>query len=840
MSSYNNTASNTPAITESMLADADNMSNTNDSFADDKDRIIGELFGHLKKQHRIIRNLNSKMHPREREELGKNDLLFDFIEKEVTHESLNAKRKQNLINRLYSHIEENKKQLSSSVDEERHPSPRRQNHAKSNSNSDADSRTISDAQRKKLEDDIKAELKSKIIEDLRAEIHAEINAQLHPGNSKKIRPETQTSSHEQDKPLSLAEKAISSEKNLTQKKNKASVSTNNKPAKITKLKQLFGKKKCNPAAEITHHESVAKTKTSSNDIIDSKKHQASTQALKQKRPTRPVSTAMQHAKKSETSIEPLAHQAQSKPIASPASIIEDIDSYPTERGRKKQEKASDLWPSIGSIEEDEDDEENDEIDNERLFSLTEQLHQPEKPYVADHNAPTLIEVTRYRHGQIEDLQHIAVGSAYYAHIGEKTFKLASNTKSNNCQFFYSKRYFSGAIAEKNVKTSDSKNIVPLRSDQSRKRIRYSLPPDKVVFLKAGNDEYRLRSVPTSLSPKVQEPQQESGKRFKHFLQYSVGFHCLVLLVVGLIYTFGDKESPKEVEPRFAQVDLSELNKKQPEPKPTPKPKAKPPAPKKVQQEIKKIEPKPAKPVKKHKITTKPTSSKAKPKNAGGGAKNGGNLKKRDVKSSGLLAALGTKKGKNPGSKQALATISSLDAVSTLNSKSATLKVGGLAAKVQGARIEVATGELIDTRGSTSVLRSGGAEGSGQIAALESGVTGNRDVRGKVSATLTRKVKINGGLSRDEVKRVIDAHMDEVVYCYEKTLASTPGLAGKAVFEWKVLMSGRVGEVNIKSSSLRSNQIHSCIKGAIKSWQFPQPTGNAVFVSFPFIFDSVEF
>jgi hypothetical protein len=64
--------------------------------------------------------------------------------------------------------------------------------------------------------------------------------------------------------------------------------------------------------------------------------------------------------------------------------------------------------------------------------------------------------------------------------------------------------------------------------------------------------------------------------------------------------------------------------------------------------------------------------------------------------------------------------------------------------------------------------------------------------------------------------------------------------GKMIFEWKILTSGQVGEVRIKSSTVNSHEIHACIKAAIKTWQFPKPKGSTVVVSYPFIFDVVGF
>jgi len=167
-------------------------------------------------------------------------------------------------------------------------------------------------------------------------------------------------------------------------------------------------------------------------------------------------------------------------------------------------------------------------------------------------------------------------------------------------------------------------------------------------------------------------------------------------------------------------------------------------------------------------------------------------------------------------------------------------VAGLVGKLGGSKITVPSVGLINTKGSIAVIRSAGIEGDGRIAALEKGKTGQNQVMAMVSADLSKTVRIQGGMSREAVKKVIDQHMDEISYCYETALIADPSLMGKAIFEWKILMPGTVGEVRIKSSSIKSTDIHSCIKSAIKSWQFPVPKGAEVVVSYPFIFDVVGF
>jgi len=167
-------------------------------------------------------------------------------------------------------------------------------------------------------------------------------------------------------------------------------------------------------------------------------------------------------------------------------------------------------------------------------------------------------------------------------------------------------------------------------------------------------------------------------------------------------------------------------------------------------------------------------------------------------------------------------------------------VGGIKGSLGTGKITLASGQAVQTKGSRQVLRSAGVEGPGTVAALERGEIGNKQVKGMVTAKMTQTVSIQGGMSREIVKQVIDRHLDEIQYCYESALLENSAIMGRIVYEWKILLSGKVGEVRIASSTVNSHQIHDCIKASIKSWQFPKPVGMEVVVSYPFVFDLVGF
>jgi hypothetical protein len=239
--------------------------------------------------------------------------------------------------------------------------------------------------------------------------------------------------------------------------------------------------------------------------------------------------------------------------------------------------------------------------------------------------------------------------------------------------------------------------------------------------------------------------------------------------------------------------------------------------------------------------------------SGGGGTGPGNVVNKNINQAGILSMLGDSIGIKPT--EAMAAVTNLDAVNSPAEAKAQFKVGGIVGKLGGGRIEIPKAGIVSTKGSSQVLRSGSGTGTGiggsgasggsggevRVAALEKGSTGTHQVKAKVSAQLNKTVKVQGGgMSREEVKKIIDQHLDEITRCYETALVANPSLMGRVVFEWKILMSGKVGEVKIKSSTLNSTDIHSCIQSSIKSWEFPQPDGSEVIVSYPFIFDIVGF
>lgn len=463
-----------------------------------------------------------------------------------------------------------------------------------------------------------------------------------------------------------------------------------------------------------------------------------------------------------------------------------------------------------------DVDEDEEDESQYLFDLKDHY---EKDNGLINQQRTVIEVVMMRFGEVVNVEYVAAGESYRTKIAGKKYKLLQNAKNNDYSFFYDSTKLEALLIK-------GDNAEPVLLNTPGKVEKREIPNDGVIRLNVGNVTYLLKRVAPIASPEVTVA-ATTHKSLYQSLFGSAVFHFLMLLIGSLFVTL-QLDITKEPEQQFVSVDIEKIQPKVIPPKPPapvvkPKvvpPKPKPPAPKAKAKPTPTPKPKAAPKQVAKKVNSKPPASTV----------------KVNVKKSGLLASLGSPKSKKSNSSQALSKVTNLNAVSSLNSQSAKVKVGGLSAKVANSRVSIPSGPSFDAQGS---MVSG--EGRGNIAALNRGDVASGDIRGKVTASLTKKAKIGGGLSREAVKKVIDANMAAVTYCYEKALVGNSNLSGKAVFEWKILQNGKVGQVGIQSSTLRSNKLHSCIKGAIKSWQFPQPKGvSSTTVSYPFIFNMVGF
>ncbi len=513
----------------------------------------------------------------------------------------------------------------------------------------------------------------------------------------------------------------------------------------------------------------------------------------------------------------------------------------------RRKPASTRQDGFLSIPQDMDDEDEDEI-WEAPFLLRQKLSDSPDENQTPLGEPTQLMVVKTIGDSVADVSFLSKGQKYAINTEKGRFRLAEYKEKNRAYVYFTSD-FDGHVSRQPNKRNEL-DVYKTNDYLYRKRkelYRIPFPKKGVVTIADELCEYRISQTAVFPSPNVTVPEMPSTFTWRHWVS-SLGSH-IVLLLCLLIYGYFHATVPERDEPIFAKVDpelikqlemkkTPEAKKKEPPPEPEPKPAPRKVAP--VQKAPPKVVPKttPKRTQKKKKSKkSMAAQSPSKHPNAGGGFGEG-NIKNRNINQTGILSVLG---GKAPGDgAAAVVAVTNLDAVAVPGATEKNFSVGGVKGSLGDGKIVVARGEMIQTKGGEQILRSAGAGGDGQVAALEKGTTGKKKVQAMVTAKLNRTVRVEGGMSREMVKRVIDQHLSEITYCYESALISNPNIMGRISFEWKILMSGEVGEVRILASSVNSHDVHDCIISAIKTWQFPKPVGTEVVVSYPFVFDLVAF
>jgi hypothetical protein len=496
-----------------------------------------------------------------------------------------------------------------------------------------------------------------------------------------------------------------------------------------------------------------------------------------------------------------------------------------------------------------DDEDEDEEIWEAPFSLREKLSAPTAPAPRVDASRTRLQVIKTIGDSVVDAGFLDRGQKYFLNANAGRTCLVHYRRGE--MSVYITPNFSGYVENSRGQTTadlDSYKTPDYLFRKNRSIYRIPLPEKGALVVTDATCQYRISSTQSLPSPHVTVAPAPSNFTWRHWA-WSAGTHLFLLLCVAA-YLFFQAVAPKMQGPYFVKIDPS-LLKKLESVKVPPLPKKAPPPPKPEPIQVaQKVEPAKQPPVKKKRVhdrmASKPKRSNSKVAaiappsrhpNAGGGFGEG-NIKNRNINQAGILSVLGSTSLGGPS--EAMAAVTNLDAVSVPGASAKNFTVGGLKGSLGNGKIAVASGDIVQTKGSKQVLRSAGASGRGEVAALERGTTGKKQVQAMVTAKMSRTVKIEGGMSREMVKRVIDQHLEEITYCYETALMTNPSIMGRIVFEWKILMDGQVGEIRIVASNVNSHEIHGCIKSSIKSWQFPRPIGAEVIVSYPFVFDLVTF
>jgi len=168
------------------------------------------------------------------------------------------------------------------------------------------------------------------------------------------------------------------------------------------------------------------------------------------------------------------------------------------------------------------------------------------------------------------------------------------------------------------------------------------------------------------------------------------------------------------------------------------------------------------------------------------------------------------------------------------------------AGMQGAKMVVGHGS--GGLSSAGAGPGGGGTGYGHIYGSGSLDTGGRGTHGhgrgpKIAERGEREVSVgtggggdtDGSLSKEQINKVVRAHLAGVKYCYEKELQHKQSLSGGVDIFWVIQPDGNVQKASIKSSTLGDAAVEGCILRQVKQWQFPKAPGQTIVGRYPFIF-----
>ena len=99
-------------------------------------------------------------------------------------------------------------------------------------------------------------------------------------------------------------------------------------------------------------------------------------------------------------------------------------------------------------------------------------------------------------------------------------------------------------------------------------------------------------------------------------------------------------------------------------------------------------------------------------------------------------------------------------------------------------------------------------------------------------------EVMGSLARETVRRVISRHRHEIRFCYERRLASRPGLSGRIALRWVIAPEGRVHSAAIEQSELGDPETERCVEQAVRRWSYPRSDGVTA-VQYAFVFQDGE-
>ena len=93
----------------------------------------------------------------------------------------------------------------------------------------------------------------------------------------------------------------------------------------------------------------------------------------------------------------------------------------------------------------------------------------------------------------------------------------------------------------------------------------------------------------------------------------------------------------------------------------------------------------------------------------------------------------------------------------------------------------------------------------------------------------------GGLSPEQIRRVVMSHIGAVRACYETEAQRNPGLKGGVTIQWQIDPGGSVTTASVGGTTLSNPRVEGCVVRQVQKWKFPTSESPTTVAGFPFKF-----
>ena len=88
-------------------------------------------------------------------------------------------------------------------------------------------------------------------------------------------------------------------------------------------------------------------------------------------------------------------------------------------------------------------------------------------------------------------------------------------------------------------------------------------------------------------------------------------------------------------------------------------------------------------------------------------------------------------------------------------------------------------------------------------------------------------RVQGGIPREVVHRVMRRHIHEMRYCYEQTLNRRPEVRGRVSLRFAITPAATVGASSVTANTTGDAALGTCLAQRVRRWRFPTCTGCGV-------------